>query len=298
MIEVVKLLLIFFLGAIAGWVVELFFRRFVSSKKWVNPGFLQGPYLPLYGFGLVFLYGICSIDLSFLHVQEIYEILIKMVLISVSLTLVEYIAGLIFIKGMKIKLWDYSKQWGNIQGIICPLFSFFWSVIGFIYYLTLHPLIVDAVGFLGQNPIFSFFVGIVFGVFLIDLFNSFKVAARIRAFAKENRIVVYYEAFKNTLKNDINEIPLHIRKITKEIQDKYMIKVEEINRDILTEERCSGLAITGFVMSFFGFTIVSMAICKVGMRSKKYRGLALAGMIVSLLEAVALIVFLVFRYIK
>ena len=98
MIEVVKLLLIFFLGAIAGWVVELFFRRFVSSKKWVNPGFLQGPYLPLYGFGLVFLYGICSIDLSFLHVQEIYEILIKMVLISVSLTLVEYIAGLIFIK--------------------------------------------------------------------------------------------------------------------------------------------------------------------------------------------------------
>ncbi len=298
MIETAKLLMIFFFGSVSGWIVELFFRRFVSSKKWVNPGFLQGPCLPLYGFGLVFLYLICSVDLSFLNLSEIYEILVKMALISVSLTLVEYIAGLIFIKGMKIKLWDYSKQWGNIQGIVCPLFSFFWSVIGFVYYLTLHPLIVDAVNFLGQNQIFSFFIGIVFGIFLIDLFNSFKIAARIRAFAKEKRIVVYYETFKNTLKTDFNEVPHHIRKISREIQDRYMDKVEEINRDILTQERCSGLAITGFVMSFFGFTIVSLAICKVGMRSKKYRFLAVAGIVISIVEAIALIVFLIVRYIK
>ncbi|MGN0035225.1 MAG: hypothetical protein ACI364_05820 [Coriobacteriales bacterium] len=34
--------------------MELFFRRFISSnnpqRKWINPGFLAGPYLPLYGF--------------------------------------------------------------------------------------------------------------------------------------------------------------------------------------------------------------------------------------------------------
>lgn len=46
---------LFAVGALCGWVIELFFRR-LNSKKWINPGFLHGPYLPLYGFGLVFCF--------------------------------------------------------------------------------------------------------------------------------------------------------------------------------------------------------------------------------------------------
>ena len=44
---------LFFVGSSIGWVIELFFRRFFSAKKWINPGFLVGPYLPIYGFGVV-----------------------------------------------------------------------------------------------------------------------------------------------------------------------------------------------------------------------------------------------------
>ena len=47
---------LFFIGATLGWVLELLFRRFFSSanpeRKWINPGFCVGPYLPLYGCGL------------------------------------------------------------------------------------------------------------------------------------------------------------------------------------------------------------------------------------------------------
>ena len=52
---VLLLAFLFFVGSLTGWVLELFYRRFVSQKKWVNPGFLSGPYLPIYGFGLVLL---------------------------------------------------------------------------------------------------------------------------------------------------------------------------------------------------------------------------------------------------
>ena len=45
---------IFYIGATSGWILELIFRRIVHHK-WVNPGFLIGPYLPIYGFGLVSL---------------------------------------------------------------------------------------------------------------------------------------------------------------------------------------------------------------------------------------------------
>lgn len=45
-------LYLFFFGAVGGWVLELLFRRFFSGanpeRKWLNPGFLFGPCLPLY----------------------------------------------------------------------------------------------------------------------------------------------------------------------------------------------------------------------------------------------------------
>lgn len=51
---------LFFIGSMAGWVIEVVFRRFFSSanpeRKWINPGFLSGPYLPLYGFSLCVLF--------------------------------------------------------------------------------------------------------------------------------------------------------------------------------------------------------------------------------------------------
>ena len=65
----------------------------------------------MYGVGTLLLYGAC-----FLPLPRWALVLVLLV----SLTLLEYITGLIFIKGMHIKLWDYSKQWGNVQGIICP----------------------------------------------------------------------------------------------------------------------------------------------------------------------------------
>ena len=48
-----QIVFIFYLGSTFGWTIELFFRRIVH-KEWVNPGFLIGPYLPIYGFGLFF----------------------------------------------------------------------------------------------------------------------------------------------------------------------------------------------------------------------------------------------------
>lgn len=111
-----ELAFLFMLGSVSGWIMELFFRRFVSMKKWINPGFLNGPYLPMYGCGTVLLFGACFIPLPRWAI---------ILILTSGLILLEYVTGLIFIKGMKIKLWDYSDRRGNIQGIICPLFSLF-----------------------------------------------------------------------------------------------------------------------------------------------------------------------------
>lgn len=200
----ITLCLLFIVGGTCGWAIELFFRRF-AHKKWVNPGFLVGPCLPLYGTGVVFLYIICSLDYSFIA-NEVWRAVFVIALITVVMTLVEYVTGLIFIVGLKVKLWDYSKRPGNIQGIICPLFTFFWGVIGAAYCLFVHPLLMKAVAWINLNEIYSFFIGMYYGVLVIDIFYSFNVVNKIRAWAKEKNVTVKLEEFRLSVKLKAEQI--------------------------------------------------------------------------------------------
>jgi len=194
-----SLAFIFIVGCILGWIIELLFRRIVH-KTWINPGFLKGPYLPLYGFGLTALYGVGMIPFQNVIQEQWIIIIIRIVLVAVLMTLLELIAGLIFIKGMNIKLWDYSDRWGNFKGIICPLFSFFWAVIGAVYVILIHPLIVEGVTWFTNNIYFSFFVGIVFGLMIFDLIISLDVGFKLKHYADEYKVVVKFEALKASVK--------------------------------------------------------------------------------------------------
>ncbi len=190
---------LFLLGAFGGWVLELFYRRFVSHRKehrWINPGFLTGPYLPLYGFGLVGLF-----LLSLIRVSETAWVNYSVILLcmAVCMTAIEYIAGIIFIRGMGIQLWDYSDQWGNVQGIICPLYTFFWTVVGALYLFLLHPYMVDFLVFVTENEEVLFFIGIFAGVFLVDFCQTIELAGKIKKFARKNNIVVLYERLKDSI---------------------------------------------------------------------------------------------------
>lgn len=184
---------LFVLGAAIGWGIELVFRKIVH-KKWINPGFLTGPYLPIYGLGLVMLYIISIFEFNI--ESNIIEVIVKIILISIIMTAIEYIAGKIFIKFMGIKLWDYSKNFGNIEGIICPLFSFIWTIVGVIYLLFIHQFIVIAVRVVSTNIYYPFAVGIFFGLFLWDLFSSLEISAKIKKLASSSKLIVKYEDFK------------------------------------------------------------------------------------------------------
>lgn len=204
-----KFAFLFFIGSILGWCIELIFRRFFSpgnhDKKWINPGFLVGPYLPLYGSGLCTLYLLANIPVVFVE-NEIMKKIVLFFIMTVAMTFIEYLTGVIFILKMKVKLWDYSKNRGNIQGIICPLFSFFWGVLGAFYYICIHPHIENALYWLSENLAFSFVIGMFYGVFVIDLCYSFRVVAKIRQFAKDYDIVVKYEELKSAIRHNDDRV--------------------------------------------------------------------------------------------
>ena len=205
MSNILILLFLFSAGSVTGWVIELFFRRYLDpveskKKKWVNPGFFVGPYLPIYGFGLIVLYGLGHISIPALgNTHPMLEKLVIFLIMAASMTLLEFIVGMIFINHLHLQLWDYSSYWGNIKGVICPLFSMFWYALAAFYYLVLHPNVISALDWLSRNLAFSFFIGFYYGIFFLDIVFSFQLLAKIKKIADEYQVVVKYNAYKDKL---------------------------------------------------------------------------------------------------
>lgn len=192
---------IFFVGALLGYIIEFLFRNLIShsgprGKYFINPGFCKGPYLPIYGVGLTVMFLITYLVGTYLDNPPALIVIIG---ITIAMTLIEFIGGVFLLKFMNMRLWDYRDRPGNIMGVICPLFSFFWGVIGAVYYLIIHPLIIDGIVWLSNNLAFSFFIGLFYGIFIIDNYFSTKEAIDIKKFGDLHGIVVKYDELKGLL---------------------------------------------------------------------------------------------------
>lgn len=191
-------------GACFGWVLELLFRRFFSQsnpeRKWINPGFCVGPYIPLYGFGLCLLYLLARLEPHLGISNPVLRKGLLIVLMAIALTGIEYLAGVLCLKLFKVRLWDYSQMRWNIQGLICPLFTLFWAAASALYLLLIHTHILGILARLSGNLTFAFIVGFFYGVFLVDVAYSSRLITKIKAYAKENDVVVKWERLKSELK--------------------------------------------------------------------------------------------------
>lgn len=211
---IIRLLYIFFMGSVFGWLLETVYRRFYrhnKTRRWINPGFLIGPCLPIYGFGVCALFLLADIE-RFIHINnDVLSKIFVLILMSLAMTFLELIAGLIFIQGMKVKLWDYSNKKFNFKGVICLEFSVYWLLLAAVYYLFIHKYVVSFTDMLLSKPVYMFPLGIVTGVFMVDFGYSIQIVAKIKQFATEHEMLVKYEELKS-----------NIRKYSEEHREKYM----------------------------------------------------------------------------
>ncbi len=196
--EFVKILFLFAVGASFGWVFELVGRSY-RAKRLINPGFLSGPALPIYGFGVVALYYLSTIPMDFIPFPWLRAIF-YIVLVMIIMTAFEFGGGLIFIKGMGLKLWDYSTRKGNIMGIICPLFTALWGLCGAIYYYGVHPWLKLGAEWAPTNKVFILFLGVYYGILLVDLAFALHVGVKLRQIVgKVKDTVINWQEYKEKL---------------------------------------------------------------------------------------------------
>lgn len=128
--EWVQWVLYFFLYAFAGWVWESAYVS-VLSQHWVNRGFLQGPFIPIYGFGALL---ILLMTYSVRH-HAVAVFFVGMI----GATILEYITGVVLNRWFHIRLWDYSLAVWNFQGYISVISSVFWGVLAVVLVTWIHP---------------------------------------------------------------------------------------------------------------------------------------------------------------
>lgn len=199
-----SVLIVFLLCSTFGYLLEVCYRS-IRLKRLINPGFLVGCCLPIYGCGGVVLYSLCKIDLSFIQ-NSVIQIIVFLIVGMIAMTLIEYIAGIICIKVFKNRLWDYSNRKGNIQGIICPLFTLVWGVCCAIFYFLVNPVLTDIVNVVLSSIVLMFFSGMYYGIFLVDLCYSMRIMVGIRKYASKFKEVVNFENFKKSMAETVSKL--------------------------------------------------------------------------------------------
>lgn len=122
----------FMIYSIIGWLYESLVCS-VSQRKFVNRGFLNGPYCPIYGFGAV-------IDIVILG--KIENPVLLFVLGAIADCSLEYVTSYIMEKLFNARWWDYSDRRFNINGRICLLGAVVFGLFSVLLIKVLHPFVL------------------------------------------------------------------------------------------------------------------------------------------------------------
>lgn len=98
-----------------------FESTFVSlkSKKFVNRGFMRGPFLPIYGSGAIMM---LVVSMPF---QD--NIFLTYIAGCIGATALELVTGVTMEALFKVRYWDYSNQKFNYKGHICLSSTIAWG---------------------------------------------------------------------------------------------------------------------------------------------------------------------------
>ena len=108
--SLINLILLFFAYAFLGWCIEVTLKYF-QFHRFINRGFLTGPWLPIYGSGAA-LITIAVKGLSPLESSVGTTFMVSFILCGV----VEYMTSFVLEKRFHARWWDYSQKPMNLHG--------------------------------------------------------------------------------------------------------------------------------------------------------------------------------------
>lgn len=204
-------LLFFFVYCFFGWIFESVYVS-VKKRKFVNRGFMHGPFLPLYGSGAILILFVS------IPVREHYVLMYFMG--AAAATVLEYFTGVAMEKIFKVRYWDYSNNKFNFQGHICLGSTIAWGFLSIFLVKVIHSPIeklimkISAYSYLEEVLVFGVTI-----YFVADMTIAFKEALEMRD------LLLYVEKAKEEMERLKKRVDVVLAVADDEIsQKKEMVK--------------------------------------------------------------------------
>lgn len=175
MVDLRILFLLFIIYSFFGWSVEVL-ETIILKGKFINRGFLVGPYCPIYGIGGITMYLLLS-----RYLNDPFTLFIMCILLF---SVLEYSTSYIMEKLFKARWWDYTHYKFNINGRICLETMIPFGVIGLTFMYVINPFLLNILNSLPLIlvDLFTLIIGL---LYMTDIFVSINVITSMKKTAKK-----------------------------------------------------------------------------------------------------------------
>ena len=146
-------------------------QGYVRHKKFVNRGFLIGPYCPIYGYG--------AISMTLLLKGYANDPIVLFVMAIVICSILEYTTSFVMEKIFKIRWWDYSNRKFNINGRICLETMIPFGILGCLMIYFVNPFMFAIIDMIPSNLI-NIIAVILFIIYLVDNAISITIISNLK----------------------------------------------------------------------------------------------------------------------
>lgn len=161
--------LLFISYAFLGWCMEVT-CKFIQYKKFINRGFLIGPYCPIYGWG--------ALAITILLKRYMEDPLVLFVMSTLICSIIEYLTSYFMEKKYHARWWDYSNKKFNINGRICLETLIPFGILGVAIMYGTNPILFKLYNQIPQLVI-NILTVILFIGFIVDNIISSNIISSI-----------------------------------------------------------------------------------------------------------------------
>ena len=204
-------LVYFYFYSIFGWLFESG-NVSIRQKKWVNRGFMKGPWLPLYGSGAVVIL-VATLPFAQYPVAVFFAG-------AVAATVLEYFTGVAMLELFKVRYWDYSYRKIQFQGHICLVSTIVWGLLSLLMVYIIHPWVAHLVGAVNVEVV-NVVTFIITLLITYDFTNAFREAMDLR------KLIIQAAELKERLEEKLEESREQLEDRLEEKKDQLGDYIEE-----------------------------------------------------------------------
>lgn len=230
---IIQWLFFFYFYCFFGWIFESTFVS-VKSKKFVNRGFMRGPFLPIYGSGAIMM---LVVSMPF---QD--NLILTYLAGCVGATALELVTGMAMEALFKVRYWDYSNQKFNYKGHICLSSTIAWGFLTILMTEFLHKGVEKLIMAIPYG-IVTCITMVVSVYMIIDFTLSFKTAldlrdiliglekARAEMERIQKRLDVIVAVANDEIENRRQENNLRIEELMDSIENRFLSLKERVKKN-------------------------------------------------------------------